>query len=142
MPAAGQAVRLAFAGSHSRGAIFRNGTHLVTPEMEDRFEAIARALPEFHFGRFDLRFERFSEVQQGRGFTILEVNGAGAESTHVWDRSTGLLQAWRDLMQQTRWPVQIGAANRARGFRPMGWAEFAAAYRREKALTPLYPATD
>lgn len=142
VPAAGQAVRLAFAGSHSRGAIFRNGTHLVTPEMEDRFEAIARALPEFHFGRFDLRFERFSEVQQGRGFTILEVNGAGAESTHVWDRSTGLLQAWRDLMQQTRWLFEIGAANRARGFRPMGWAEFAAAYRREKALTPLYPATD
>ena len=57
----------------------------------------------------------------------------------VWDRSTGLLQAWRDLMQQTRWLFEIGAANRARGFRPMGWAEFAAAYRREKALTPLYP---
>ncbi len=142
VPAAGEAVRLAFAGSHSRGAIFRNGTHLVTPAMEDRFEAIARALPEFHFGRFDIRFECFGEVQRGRGFTILEVNGAGAESTHVWDRRTSLLQAWRDLMRQTRWLFEIGAANRARGFRPMRWAEFAAAYRREKALTPLYPGTD
>jgi hypothetical protein len=142
VPTAGEAVRLAFAGSHSRGAIFRNGTHLVTPEMEARFDAIAQALPEFHFGRFDVRFDSFSDVQLGRGFTILEINGAGAESTHIWDRRTGLLQAWRDLMRQYRWLFEIGAANRARGFQPMRWADFRAAYRREKALTPLYPATD
>ncbi len=90
VPAAGESIRLAFAGSHSRGAIFRNGTHLVTPEMEARFDEIAQRLPEFHFGRFDVRFERFADVQQGRGFTIVEVNGAGAESTHIWDRRTGM----------------------------------------------------
>lgn len=142
VPAPGLAVRLAFAGSHSRGAIFRNGSHLVTPEMEACFDAIAQRLPEFHFGRFDLRFERFSDVQQGRGFTILEINGAGAESTHIWDRSTGLLRAWRDLMRQYRWLFEIGAANRARGFAPMRWRDFVRDYRREKALTPRYPATD
>jgi hypothetical protein len=142
VPPAGQAIRLAFAGSHSRGAIFRNGTHLVTPAMESRFDAIANSLPEFHFGRFDIRFERFADVQQGEGFTIVEINGAGAESTHIWDRRTGLLQAWRDLMRQYRWLFEIGYANRARGFRTMGWAEFVRGYRREKFLTPRYPATD
>ncbi len=138
----GQPLRLAFAGSHSRGAIFRNGSHLVTSEMEERFEQIARSLPEFHFGRFDIRFERFADVQQGRGFTIVEVNGAGAESTHIWDRSTSLQRAWRDLMRQYSWLFEIGAANRARGFKPMRWADFLRDYRREKALTPQYPATD
>lgn len=142
VPAAGESIRLAFAGSHSRGAIFRNGTHLVTPEMEAQFDAIAKRLPEFHFGRFDLRFESFADVQRGRGFTIVEINGAGAESTHIWDRRTGLLEAWRDLMRQYRWLFEIGHANRARGFRPMSLAEFIQGYRREKHLTPLYPATD
>ncbi len=142
VPAPGQPVRLAFAGSHSRGAIFRNGTHLVTAEMEARFDAIAKALPEFHFGRFDVRFERFADVQLGHSFTIVEANGAGAESTHIWDRRTGLLQAWRDLMRQYRWLFEIGAANRARGFKTMGWRDFLRGYRREKQLTPLYPATD
>ena len=142
VPAAGESIRLAFAGSHSRGAIFRNGTHLVTTEMEARFEQIAKSLPEFHFGRFDVRFERFADVQLGRGFTIVEANGAGAESTHIWDRRTGLLQAWRDLMRQYRWLFEIGAANRARGFKTMGWKEFVRSYRREKFLTPQYPATD
>ncbi len=142
VPAAGQATRLAFAGSHSRGAIFRNGSHLVTPAMEAGFDAIAQRLPEFHFGRFDVRFESFAQVQQGRAFTIVEINGAGAESTHIWDRSTGLLQAWRDLMRQYRCLFEIGAANRARGFKPMNWSQFVRDYKREKWLTPQYPATD
>lgn len=142
VPAAGQAIRLAFAGSHSRGAIFRNGTHLVTPQMEARFDAIARALPEFHFGRFDVRFEEFTQLQAGRNFTIVEVNGAGAESTHIWDRSTGLVEAWRALMRQYRWLFEIGHANRKRGFATMPWRDFVRAYRREKLLTPQYPATD
>ena len=142
VPADGAAIRLAFAGSHSRGAIFRNGTHLVTPEMEARFDDIAQRLPEFHFGRFDVRFEDFSEMQAGRDFTIVEVNGAGAESTHIWDRRTGLIEAWRDLIRQYHWLFEIGAANRARGFAPMSLAEFLRGYRREKFLTPRYPATD
>jgi hypothetical protein len=142
VPAEGTAIRLAFAGSHSRGAIFRDGSHLVTPAMEARFEAIARALPEFHFGRFDIRFADFAQVQAGEGFTIVEVNGAGAESTHIWDRKTSLPKAWRDLMRQYRWLFQIGRANRDRGFQPLSWAEFRSAHRREKALTALYPATD
>jgi hypothetical protein len=142
VPAAGDAIRLAFAGSHSRGAIFRNGTALVTPQMEARFEALARALPEFHFGRFDIRFRDFEAVRAGRDFTIVEVNGAGAESTHIWDRRTGLVEAWRALMRQYAWLFEIGHANRRRGFRPMRFSAFVAAWRREKTLTPLYPPTD
>jgi hypothetical protein len=142
VPDAGESIRLAFAGSHSRGAIFRDGTHWVTPAMEERFDAIATALPEFHFGRFDVRFEQFASVQRGEGFTILEINGAGAESTHIWDRHTGLLKAWCDLMRQYRWLFEISAANRARGFKPMRLADFVRDYRREKFLTPKYPAAD
>lgn len=142
VPAPGEAIRLAFAGSHSRGAIFRDGTHLATPAMQARFEAIARSLPEFHFGRFDVRFEDFGALQRGEGFTIVELNGAGAESTHIWDRRTSLWKAWRDLMRQYEWLFRIGRANVDRGFRPMRLAQFLAAWRREKALTPLYPSTE
>jgi len=142
VPAAGEPVRLAFAGSHSRGAIFRNGTHLVTPEMEASFDAISKSLPEFYFGRYDIRFASFQDVQAGKGFTIVEANGAGAESTHIWDRGTGIFKAWRDLMTQYRLLFQIGRANADRGFRPLTLGEFRQWHRREKTLTPLYPATD
>jgi hypothetical protein len=142
IPAAGESIRLAFAGSHSRGAIFRNGTHLVTPAMQERFDALSKSMPEFYFGRYDIRFARFSDVQAGTGFTIVEANGAGSESTHIWDRSTGLIKAWRDLMKQYRLLFQIGRANVDRGFRPLTLGEFRRWHRQEKMLTPLYPTTD
>lgn len=142
VPAVGEAIRLAFAGSHSRGAIFRNGTDLVTPAMEARFDAISQSLPEFYFGRYDIRFARFSDVQAGHGFTVVEANGAGAESTHIWDRNVSIFHAWRALMKQYRLLFQIGRANLDRGFKPLSLAEFRRWHRREKLLTPLYPATD
>ncbi|MEO8544954.1 MAG: hypothetical protein ABI434_15310 [Burkholderiaceae bacterium] len=142
VPRVGEPIRLAFAGSHSRGAIFRDGNALVTPQMEARFDAIAHQIGEFHFGRFDIRFADFARVQQGEDFTIVEANGAGAESTHIWDRGTTLFRAWADLMLQYRLLFQIGRANRDRGFKPLSWSEFRRWHRREKELTPLYPATD
>lgn len=142
IPPPGQAIRLAFAGSHSRGAIFRNGTHWVTPDMEQRFDAISQRLPEFYFGRYDIRFADFEAVRQGRDFTIVEVNGAGAESTHIWDRGTSIFKAWADLFTQYRLLFQIGRANRDRGFQALSVAEFRRWHQREKQLTPLYPPTD
>lgn len=138
---AGEAVRLAFSGSHSKGAIFRDGTHLVTPEMEARFDAIARAIPGFHFGRFDVRFPCFDRLQRGEDFTIVEVNGAGAEMTHIWDRNTPLWRAWADLMGQYHLLWRIGRANRNLGHRPIRLIDFWRASRRESRLTALYPPT-
>lgn len=135
-------MRLAFAGSHSRGAIFRNGNHLITQAMEERFEEIANRIPEFYFGRFDIRFSEFSDLQAGRGFTIVEANGAGAESTHIWDRNTSLRKAYSDLFLQYRLLFQIGAENRRRGFKPLSFSEFRQMQAKENLLTKLYPTTD
>ncbi|MFZ6864125.1 hypothetical protein ACO0K7_15945 [Undibacterium sp. Ji67W] len=139
---AGDAFKLAFAGSHSRGAIFRDGTALVTPAMEACFDNISKRLPEFYFGRYDIRFADFADVQAGKGFTIVEINGAGAESTHIWDRKMSLFKAWKDLMNQYKLLFQIGKKNRERGFRTLTWSEFHSWRRREKALTTRYPNTD
>jgi hypothetical protein len=137
----GAAFRLAFAGSHSRGAIFRNGEHLITPELSARFDAIARSIPEFWFGRFDVRFADIEDLRRGEGFTIVEVNGAGAESTHIWDSRTTLRAAYAALFRQYAALWRIGAHNRRRGFRPEGWRAFLARRRREREATMRYPST-
>jgi hypothetical protein len=138
----GQPVRIAYAGSHSRGTIFRNGNALVTPEMTEGFDRIAADIDEFHFGRFDVRFPDIADLQAGRNFTILEINGAGAEATHVWDRKTTLYEAYAALAEQYRLLWETGAANARRGFRPEPLAEVIKAYRHEKALWARYPLTE
>lgn len=139
---ANQNFRLAFTGSHSRGAIFRNGNHYITPQMRKAFDRIADDTPEFYFGRYDVRFSDYRELQRGTGFKIVEINGAGGEATHIWDRKTPILEAYGTLLRQYRYLFEIGARNRRRGFQPASLSEMWRAYRYEKKLTRLYPHTE
>lgn len=139
---AGVAKRLVFSGSHSKGAIFRNGNHWVTHAMRQRFDTIADNISEFHFGRFDVRFSDFEAFLRGEDFSIIEYNGAGAESTHIWDSRTRLTDAWRTLFRQFSILFQIGATNRQRGFRPESWRTFFNRWRRENSLIKRYPLTE
>lgn len=138
----GAPYRLAFAGSHCRGAIFRNGNKYITEEMRETFDRVADGLPGFCFGRFDVRFPNLKELQRGGEFQIVEVNGAGGEATHIWDSRTSLSEAYRSLREQFRLAFEIGAENKKRGYRPASVLEVFRAYRREGALTVDYPLTD
>lgn len=138
----GEAFRIAFAGSHSRGTIFRNGNGYVTEAMTDAFDKIAKDVREFYFGRFDVRVPSIADLQAGRNFSIVEINGAGAEATHIWDRQTTLREAYAALMAQYAAMWEIGAANVRRGFRPARLFDFIRAYRNEVRLWPKYPLTE
>lgn len=138
----GQNFRLAFTGSHSRGTIFRNGNAYTTEKMRQCFDKLARHIPEFYFGRFDVRFADYRQLQQGRGFKIVEINGAGAEATHIWDSRTSIFKAYKTLFKQNALLFEIAAQNRKRGFKPASlWALFKA-YCEEKRLTANYPITE
>lgn len=141
VPAAGELVRLVFAGNHCRGAIFRDGSAHVTDALVARFDRIADAIPGFHFGRFDIRFDDFEAVRRGEGFTIVEFNGAGAEATHIWDSRMTLAGAWTSLARQYALLFAIGAANRARGYRPESLFALFRRWRDEKRATSRYPLT-
>jgi len=140
--APGERRRLTFSGSHCRGAIFRCGEAWITEAMRARFAELASGIPEFWFGRFDVRFDSFAAFQRGEGFRIVEINGAGSEATNIWDCSMPLLRAWRILNRQLSHAFAIGAANRRRGFRPCGVRRLLALKRREKELTARYPLTE
>lgn len=138
---AGESVRLAFAGNHCRGTIFRNGNDEITEAMTVAFDRIAKSMDEFYIGRFDIRFGDFDALKAGHGFRIIEINGAGGEQTHIWDSRTTLRQAYRALMQQFGALYRIGAKNRRRGFSPTPLLALIKAWLGEKQLTRHYPIT-
>jgi len=138
----GQRRRLVFSGSHSKGAIFKDGSKWITDAMRARFDAIADGIQGFHFGRFDVRFADFEAFRAGRDFAIIEINGAGAESTHIWDSRTTLFAAWGALFRQFALLFRIGAMNRRLGVKPESWREFLRRWQRERRLGRLYPSTE
>jgi hypothetical protein len=138
----GELFRLNFAGSHSRGTIFRNGNAYITPQMEEAIDRVAKTIPEFYFGRFDVRFPRFDKFQKGEDFKIVEINGASGEATSIWDSKTSLWEAYRTLIRQFCLLFEIGDRNRARGYRPIGLWWLFRLYRLEAKLTQRYPPTE
>lgn len=123
VPEPGEVLPLVDIGTHRLGAEFRDGAQVWTPELEAAVDRISRALPGFHFGRYDVRTPDLAAFRAGRGFKIVELNGVTAEATHIYDRRHSVWQAWAILREQWRAAFAIGAASRARGLRPTGLAE-------------------
>lgn len=137
----GERFRLVFAGNHCQGAVFRDGGHLITEELTARFDAIARSMPGFYFGRFDVKYRDLDSLRAGEHFEILEVNGASAECTHIWDPAMKLPDAYRVLFRQFSILFSIGAANRARGARPLPARQLFRDYLDYRRLANRYPPT-
>lgn len=129
VPARGERIQLVELGTHCRGAIFRDGWRVWTPELELRIDAISRGFEGFHFGRYDLRAASDVALAAGREFKIVELNGLTAEPTHVYDSRYPPWYAWKILCAQWRIAFEIGAANRARGAAATSVAELVRAWR-------------
>jgi len=115
IPAAGERVTLAIAGNHAQGTLFKDGRHLITPTLEAAVDAIARHYDGFFIGRFDVRYSDREAFMAGRDLAIVELNGATAECTNIYDPDRSLLAAYRTLFLQWRLVFEIGAANRRAG---------------------------
>lgn len=142
VPRQGERVRLVFVGNHCKGSIFRDGISLATPAMTERVDQLAKALPAFHFGRIDVRFDSLAALARGEGFRVMEINGVGSEATHVWDSSATLVDAWKAQFFHYGEAFRIGAANRARGHRSDGLRMMWRYWRAQSRLMAQYPAHD
>jgi membrane protein DedA with SNARE-associated domain len=117
--APGERVRLAVAGNHCQGTMFRDGAHLLTPALEAKIDQIARSFEGFYFGRFDVRYSDVGAFTRGQDICVIELNGVTSESTNIYDPRKSLLGAYRTLTRQWSILFQIGAVNRRRGTRPL-----------------------
>lgn len=103
-----EVVQLSECGNHCQGAIFENGQSLGSLTLLNRIDQIAKTVPDFYFGRFDIRYLNAENLKQGKDFEIVEINGAGSEATHIWDKDTKLSEAYKVLWQQWKILFEIG----------------------------------
>ncbi|MEA2771508.1 MAG: hypothetical protein QOD93_4470 [Acetobacteraceae bacterium] len=142
IPEQGENVQLVFVGNHCKGSIFQDGSALVTPALTEAIERLARSMPDFFFGRIDVRFASTVSLRRGTGLRVIEINGTGSEATHIWDPSTKLLDAWRTQFFHYGAAFRIGAANRRRGFSPSGVRAMYRDWMNQRRLMALYPLID
>jgi len=81
----GTTKRLVPFGNHSRGTTFLDGQHLLTKDLRKTFDALLSPIDGFYYGRLDIRYASFEELEQGKAFSIIELNGVKSEPTHMYD---------------------------------------------------------
>lgn len=138
----GQPYRLVFSASHSKGAIFKDASHLITTELSQKISKLMEELPEFYYGRLDIKFNSVEQLKAGESMQIVEINTASSEPLHIWDSNTAFLPAVRSLLFQYRKLFEIGHANRAKGYKPPPVGDLYRHWRLEQKLSRQYPETD
>lgn len=123
VPASGQRVQLTQLGTHCRGAVFSDGERFISDRLRSLFDEIARPFDGFFFGRFDARAPDEAAWLGARDVRVIELNGVSSEATNIYDSRYSLFDAYRILFRQWRLAFEIGAANRARGSRPVSALE-------------------
>ena len=108
----GETQALVQAGNHAQGCIFRDGIRLNTPALEQRIDDISKKISGFFIGRYDIRFASEEDLRTGKNFQIIELNGAAAEATSIYDARNSLWSAYRTLLRQWDLVFAIGAENR------------------------------
>ena len=76
--------------------MFLDGAELITPAVEARIDEIARQVPGFFIGRFDVRYASLEAFRRGDDLAIVELNGVTSESTNIYDPDYGAVAGVAD----------------------------------------------
>jgi hypothetical protein len=93
----GEQLTLVPYGNHCRGAKFTDISYKISPKLNNIINAIATQINGFYFGRFDVMYNTIAELENGKNFAIVELNGAASEPTHIYDPKHSIFYAWKVL---------------------------------------------
>lgn len=126
---AGEKMNLVPYGNHARGAKFIDGSHWITPKLETVIDEMCVQIPGFYFGRLDVMYNTIAELEGGKNFLIVELNGAASEPTHIYDPKHSLFFAWKELSRHIKYMYEISAANNKNGVPYLAHKEGVKEYR-------------
>lgn len=129
----GERVQLVSIGNHCLGTMFLNNNNLITEKLTASFDRISKQIEGFYFGRYDLRCASLQDLENGV-VKIVELNGCGAEPSHIYHPGASLWKAVVDLIVHWRNMYRISRENHERGVAYISFREGRAILRKFRAL--------
>ena len=111
----GKKLNLVPYGNHARGAKFLDGSQGISQKLTETINEMCLQIPGFYFGRLDIMYNNWDELEQGENFLIVELNGAASEPTHIYDPKHSLFFAWRELAKHITFMYEISVQNHKNG---------------------------
>lgn len=121
-------------GNHARGTKFLDDSHMADADLIYNIDRLCRQIRGFYYGRLDIRFNSWEELREGKNFSIIEINGAGAEPTHMYDPKHSLFYAWKEIIRHWKILWQISMDNNKKGIPYMTNREGYTMFKENKKL--------
>lgn len=121
-------------GSHTRGAKFVDISDQINDDLVQTIDEICSQMEDFHYGRLDVLYNTYEELCKGKNFSIIEVNGAGGEATHIYDPKHSLFWAWREVARHWGMLCDISIANKRAGYSYLSFKDGRAMLKQNGAL--------
>ena len=112
IPKKGETFILNEIGNHCKGASFIDGNHLISKKLTNTFDNLSHSIEGVYFGRFDIKYNSFRELEEGKYFKIIELNGIISEPTHIYDtKNSSYFIALKSLAKHWKYMYQISKMN-------------------------------
>ncbi len=122
-------------GNHARGAKFLDDSGLIDEGLTKMIDSVCKQIRGFYFGRLDIRFNDWEELKQGKNFSVIEVNGAGSEPTHIYDPRHSLFFAWKEIIRHWVLLWRISRMNHKKGFSYLTIKEGIQMFKEDKLIS-------
>ena len=112
-------------GNHAKGTQFINGNHLISEKLIATFNNVKEQLDGWDYGRLDIKYNSFEELEKGEKFVILEINGTIAEPTHIYDaEKSTYFEALKTLKKHWKIIYEISKTNKQNGIKVVPFLPF------------------
>lgn len=111
----GKNMILSEVGNHSRGSEFEDLTKFNNRRLEKIFDEISKEYNTLYFGRYDIKFNTWEDLYQGKNFMLIELNGSGSEPTNIYDPKKSLFHAWKIILKHWKLLFLISSHNHRLG---------------------------
>jgi len=112
---AGEIRKLVPYGNHVRGCKFTDASHLISRDFTKTINQLCNEIPGFYFGRLDIMYDNWPDFEQGRQFSVVEINGASSEPTHMYDPKHSVLFGYKELVRHVHYMYKVSAMNHKLG---------------------------
>lgn len=115
----GKTIQLSNIGNHCKGTAFKNGNHLISKKLQDTFDNLSKNIDGWYYGRLDIKYNSFKELEKGKNFKILEINGIIAEPTHIYDtKNNSYVSSLKTIRLHWKYLFEVAITNHKKNNTP------------------------
>lgn len=104
---AGESKCLVPFGNHNRGTLFTDESFYINTTLTDLVNNWLSKIDGLYYGRLDIRYNTYEELCEGKNFSIIELNGAKSEPTHIYDPKHNFFYGQKEIYRHQKRVFQI-----------------------------------